>query len=180
MKIIDKVLIITIILICNEVTIAQTIGTLKDIQGIWQHRDIRADEDVDKSYQSWNIIKNDTILTILYINGSQSVSTSLTKCGFQDKKKIYIDSLDVTKLKGEGKYFTNIFLDEIHRNNYVKKSGIIVFEYFELLDKNTLVMNGGKLSSFTKVDKLPSKILKMVKSQQQKDVIKFLILPKIK
>ncbi|WP_337045415.1 hypothetical protein [Emticicia sp. 17c] len=180
MKIIDKVLIIVIIFICNEITIGQTIGTLKDIQGIWQHQDIRADEDVDKSYQSWNIIKNDTILTILYIKESRSISASLIKCGFQDKKKIDIDSLDVTKLKNKGKYFTNIFLDEIHNNNYAKKSGIIVFEYFELLDKNTLVMNGGHVSSFTKVDKLPSKILKMVKGLQQKDIVKFLILAKIK
>ncbi|WP_177219435.1 SH3 domain-containing protein [Pseudarcicella hirudinis] len=148
-------LIITLTVFCHFISNAQK--TNYSMNGIWEYVDNRSEESFSTSQKSWRIVFEDTTLIVTLFKDRINGVILLLKSGFQNKKKSEIDSLNVSVLANVGAYYTEVFGDEIHKNNFVKKYSIMTYDYLYFDDTN-LEMDGGKLAIFNKVNIVPREV----------------------
>jgi hypothetical protein len=140
------------------------------IQGIWE-----------------NTMNSDTLNSYKIIKGINSLGISFTRDsnkfvfyflesleGFQNYRSDEADSISVSSLNKNGKYFTTIINKKNIKNKWVKMLYCIVPDYFECNGEN-MSINGGQLVEFSKIDRLPNSALKLLYyrgKQDKKDYIK--------
>jgi hypothetical protein len=152
--------------LCISASTQIDVNSLKSVQGIWYRVNL---PEYTNNSSSIKINKGFKSLNLEYsISEEKKNYISEYYIGFQDSSSYDIETINISKLREFGNYYTVISMSSINDNGEVTIPNFSTPEIVEL-DENIMWINYGKITMYERIYRLPIKALKILYLQGKQD-----------